>query len=230
MTDQPHSLAVLDKFRNLLAKAETLEEVTDLRSKADAVRVWAKSAAMGLEAQNRAAELKLRAERKAGELLANLNLRGGDRKSNGHADRLNLADLGINQSQSKRWQKEAKVPESEFERYVKQASQFGEEVTAAGLLRLSRKTTCTTPRKRKANCLREAHADYADQPEISVSQHQQQELIQELSDHHALLCSLLQPVCDGAIENLLSIQRQALRHYLAETDRLLSLLSAKQHE
>lgn len=224
MTHQSHSLAVLDKFRALLAKAETLEEVTDLRSKADAVRVWAKSAAMGLEAQNRAAELKLRAERKAGELLANLNLRGGDRKSNGHADRLNLADLGINQSQSKRWQKEAQVPEFEFERYVKLASQFGEEVTAAGLLRLSRKHTCTSATKHKASCLREAPANYAEQPENSESQQQQQELIQELRDHHALLCSLLQPVCDGAIENLLPIHRQALRHYLADTRRLLELL------
>ncbi len=58
-------LAVLDQFCHLLAKAETLEEITDIRSRAEAVRVWAKSAAMGLEAQNRAAELKLRAERKA---------------------------------------------------------------------------------------------------------------------------------------------------------------------
>lgn len=247
MAQQTHSLAVLDKFRALLAKAETLEEVTDLRSKADAVRVWAKSAAMGLEAQNRAAELKLRAERKAGELLANLKLRGGNRKSNGHDDRLNLDDLGINQSQSKRWQKEAAVSEPEFERYVKQANKFGEEVTAAGLLRLSRTATCVSSQTKRRvmrqerqvvpagnivqlNETKPFRADYDNQNRPAVDHAQQFELVREISDHHALLCSLLAPVCDGAVENLLPIQRQAVRRYLAETGRLLALLGAIQEQ
>jgi RHS repeat-associated protein len=141
-------LIVLDQLAQLLARAETLEELTDLRSRAEALRHWAKGASMGLEAQNQAAELRLRAERKAGNVLASLNLRGGDRKSNGRHDRLNLNDLGISQSQSKRWQKQAAVPDSVFERYLQQTNQFGEEVTAAGLMRVIRKVAPLTARHR----------------------------------------------------------------------------------
>jgi len=233
MDQPPNSLIVLDKFRSLLAKAETLEDVTDLRSKAEAVRVWARSAAAGLEAQNKAAELKLRAERKAGELLANLKLRGGDRKSNGHDDRLNLADLGINQAQSKRWQKEAKVPEAEFEHYVRQADDMGEELTAAGLLRLARKIDTPSPVDSDIepptplglpgsdNLLRVLHED-GEQATIDASDAADLlELIEEINNHHGLLCNLLSPICTGKGERLLPVQRQALRHYLSETGRLL---------
>lgn len=234
MDQPPNSLIVLDKFRALLAKAETLEEVTDLRSKAEAVRVWARSAAAGLEAQNKAAALKLRAERKAGELLSTLKLRGGDRKSNGHDDRLNLADLGINQAQSKRWQKEAKVPEAEFEHYVRQADDMGEELTAAGLLRLARKIGTPSPINSDIepptplglpgsdNLLRVHHQD-GGQATLSASDATDLlELIEEINNHHGLLCNLLSPICTGKGETLLPAQRQALRHYLSETGRLLA--------
>lgn len=121
-----------------LSEANTLEEIKDIRDKAEAVRRYAKNVQLGLELQNRAAELKLRAERRAGELLSSLKLRGGDRKSNGHRDRLKLADLGITHNQSKRWQLEAAVPEEQFDRYLEHAHHSGDEISAAALLRLAR--------------------------------------------------------------------------------------------
>ena len=63
------------------------------------------------------AELKLRAERKAGEILRAMKLRGGDRKSNNHDERLKLLE-GISTNQSTRWQQVAAVPEPEFERHL----------------------------------------------------------------------------------------------------------------
>ena len=75
---------------------------------------WASKAARTFA---RAAKLILRAERKAGEFLAGLKLRGGDRKSKGHRASLKLADMDISSDQSKRWQKEASVPEKDFQRY-----------------------------------------------------------------------------------------------------------------
>jgi hypothetical protein len=45
-----------------------------------------------------------------------MELRGGDRRSNGHDDRLKLADLGLDHNQSKRWQ-QASLPEEEYVRF-----------------------------------------------------------------------------------------------------------------
>jgi len=121
-----------------LAQAESFEEIKSLRDEAEAVRVYARSARLGLQVQNRAAELRLRAERKAGELLASLKLRGGDRKSNVHRDRLKLDDLGITQNQSKRWQREACVPDADFEEHVEQANRMGAAISSASLMRIAR--------------------------------------------------------------------------------------------
>ena len=90
----------------LLAKAETVDDVKDIRDKAEALRVYAKQAGYGLDVQNRVAEMKLRAERKAGELLKDHGFgeHGGDRKSSSMPL---LEDLGIERTQSNRWQLEA---------------------------------------------------------------------------------------------------------------------------
>jgi len=116
------------------------------------VRAYARNARLGIQVQNRAAELKLRAERKAGELLASLKLRGGDRKSNVHRDRLKLHDLGITQNQSKRWQREASVPDEDFEEYVEQANHIGTEISSASLMRIARRRDgITRPDRRGTN-------------------------------------------------------------------------------
>jgi hypothetical protein len=97
-----HELVLLDQAGQALAEARSLDEIKIVRDKAVAVRKYAQSASLGLDVQNRAAEVKLRAERQAGKLLAELMLRGGDRRSKGHSDRLKLNDLGLTSNQSKR--------------------------------------------------------------------------------------------------------------------------------
>ena len=74
-------LVALDNLRRLLARTTNPVDLKSLRDKAEALRKYIKSAELGLENQNRAAEVKLRAERKAGQALADLGLRGGSRKS-----------------------------------------------------------------------------------------------------------------------------------------------------
>ena len=110
----------------------------EIRDKAEAARQYAKSASLGLEIQNYAAEIKLRAERKAGQILLELKLHGGDRKSSSHDENLKIHDIGINHNQSARWQLEAQVPDEDFEEYVAQSQDSGTELTATGLLRIAR--------------------------------------------------------------------------------------------
>lgn len=236
----------LDQFGSMLAKAETLDEVTELRNRAEAVRSWARNVAVNLEMQNRAAELKLRAERKAGQLLSDLRLRGGDRKSSSHDGRLKLSDLGISQSQSKRWQKEAAIPEAAFQQYLRGVTAEGKEVTTAGLLRYLQQSgprqsivaLSVAPRPGKAGVAsryvpsgRAVTVEVLDQGAprrnfvrcLSKLPAESFEIIEEVQNHHAVLSDLLMPICNGQQETLLPGQRKGVAHYLSEVRRLLAL-------
>ncbi len=133
------SLAVLDEADRALAHTENFAEICEIRNKAEAVRRYAQSAALGLDVQNRAAEVKLRAERQAGKLLRQLTLRGGDRRSNKRDQRIKLDDLGITPNQSTRWQIQASVSEEAFGAYVRETCDAAKELTSAGLMRLAKR-------------------------------------------------------------------------------------------
>ena len=114
-----------------LAEAKAVDEVKDIRDKADAMRIYA------MQAKNKtlevdAAEIRIRAERRLGEMIAaqkattGLN-RGtvvsGNKVGAGQGSpavdsddrRPTLADAGISKDLSSRAQKLAAVPEAEFE-------------------------------------------------------------------------------------------------------------------
>lgn len=134
----PRELTLLTEAHRAIAEVHGLDEIKAIRDKAEAVRKYAQSAGMGLELQNYAAEVKLRAERKAGELLLQLQLHGGDRKSQQAEQRIKLEDLGVTKDQSSRWQLTASIPERDFEKYVTSTKSELGEVTTAGLLRVAK--------------------------------------------------------------------------------------------
>jgi phage N-6-adenine-methyltransferase len=137
------SLASIGKARKALAAASKLEDVLTIRDQAEALRVYMRAAAEGLETCNAAAEIKLRAERKAGAMLAAMEKQAGARgigkKVESH-DVTPLSDLGIDKMQSSRWQKEASVSEEDFEQYLHQCLEHRKEVTQSGLLKIANGT------------------------------------------------------------------------------------------
>lgn len=146
MGQQPeptNPLARMQTANRLLAEARTIDEVKDVRDKAEAARLYAKQAGLGLEMQNHCAEIKIRAERKAGELLAEMPKQdGGDaaRTRLHHATESppKLEDLGITKVQSHRWQQVASVPEPVFEQHVAKAKEANQELTTAGVMTLAK--------------------------------------------------------------------------------------------
>ena len=128
-------LAILKEAMQALSEAETFDDVKKIHDHAEALRIYARSAALGLEVQNRAAELRLRAERKAGEQLRDSGLKGGDRRSKSHDATLKLADLGVTKQQAHRWRRVAHVSAPDFEQYFRQCGNRQKEITGAGLLR-----------------------------------------------------------------------------------------------
>lgn len=97
----------------MLAEARTVDEVKEVRDKAEVARLYARERDLGLEAQNYAAEIKIRAERKLGELIpVTIEGRGGDQRAETKSQRTTLKDLGIDKAESHRFQQVAAVPEA----------------------------------------------------------------------------------------------------------------------
>jgi hypothetical protein len=130
-------LAKYNEAKRALTAAVNIDEVKDIRDKAVALRTYA------MQARDRAlidqaTEIRLRAERRAGELLAQMEKNKGAAGSGGPGrgkknpvasrDRVlgappKLADLGVNKSQSSRWQRLAGVPADDFEEFIASAQQ-----------------------------------------------------------------------------------------------------------
>ena len=124
-----------------LMEAKTLDDVKDIRDKAEAIRVYTKQRDGSLEAQNDAAELKVRAERKLGEMLRETERHEGGRPKATH-DTVSqvsptLSDMGVTGKQSSRWQKVADVPEEKLEEHIASMRESRGEITTNGVLRLA---------------------------------------------------------------------------------------------
>jgi hypothetical protein len=65
-------LIALDRARQWLVSAGSIEEVNELRARAEAVRVYTRQAELGKEAENAAAEIRV------GDLLKEMDVRPGN--------------------------------------------------------------------------------------------------------------------------------------------------------
>jgi N6-adenosine-specific RNA methylase IME4 len=114
-----------------LAEAHSVDEVKDIRDKAIAVQAYARQA-KNTTLITQATEIRMRAERRAGELLiemAERNERASSKDTLARGRELQpretpkLADLGINKTQSSRWQRLAALDSESFEAKVVSAGE-----------------------------------------------------------------------------------------------------------
>lgn len=139
------ALVKYEEARRALAEAHSVDEVAQIRDRAEAARQAARIAG-DIEMVNWAAEIRIRAERKAGELLKEMAEagaraeKGGDQRSLESSSSVRLDDLGIDKHESSRWQKVAAVPEAEFERYLSETKTEGRELTSAGVRKLAKQS------------------------------------------------------------------------------------------
>lgn len=132
-------LAHFNRAKRELALATKIDEVKEIRDRAEALRVYAKQAGEGLIMQNQCAEMKIRAERRGGELLGEQEKHKGAATPSHDKRALflpKLKDLGIDHNQSHRWQQIASVPEEKFEEHIVVTKEQGKELTSIGLLNL----------------------------------------------------------------------------------------------
>ena len=145
-----HALTKYDAARYALSVAVEVDEVKDIRDKAEAMAAYARQA-KDTELVQWATEIKVRAERRAGQMLAEMPKQDG-----GHAAKVkarshdgtevpkSLADIGITKNESSRWQKLAAVTDTQFEEAVASAKEVAGEVTTAAMLRAAK--ACEPPK------------------------------------------------------------------------------------
>lgn len=141
-----NSLVKLEKASQMLAEAKTLDEVKKIVDIAEAARVYARAAKLGLEAYNHAAEVKVRAERKAGEMLKKLERGKGGTPTHSNVERIEnseyskvLTENEIPTTTAFRWQHLSDMPDKEFEKNLEELR--GEKpITTSGILREIKET------------------------------------------------------------------------------------------
>lgn len=145
-----NALVKLDAARRMLAEARTIDEIKNIRDKAEALRLYARQQQIGLEMQNDIAEIRLRAERRIGEMIAKMPKNkgtagqgrpklGGDIVSPPKDETPTLADVGISKKQASRWQAESELPPEQFEQFVEETKSKGQELTSSGLQKRAKK-------------------------------------------------------------------------------------------
>jgi N6-adenosine-specific RNA methylase IME4 len=130
----PRSLAPFDQLRQDLEQAETIEEIVDIKRKAEALRRF-------FADQNDCAEVALRCARQIGEMLID------SPKHPGAATPLHdvralpekYEDIGITYRDAHYWQTIAKYPDTRFENYIHAVREKKDELTLAGVYRLAKR-------------------------------------------------------------------------------------------
>lgn len=220
----------LSRARKALANADSIRQIKAIREKAEAIRVYAQQASLGIEIQNYAAELKLQAERLGGQKLADLRLRGGDRKSVPDSPPPRLRDLGVDKNQSARWQLEASVPEKMFGDLVRSLHLAGKEISSAALIRLAkqlREQPVVLPFRKGSQNLRvscESHlirVDWASPNSLMPDLAEVSATVVEVLNHQRLLRNIIESLCLRCSVPEYSSDSRALQRYLNESEVLL---------
>lgn len=155
--------------RTALAEAHRVDEVKDIRDKAEAMAAYARQA-KDQELILWATEIKVRAERRAGEMLARM-AESGERAVQGDGPKFDpanssiaelatdrpktLEELGVNKRESHRWQSLASMSDEHFETAVATAKDTAGQVTTAFMLRAAKGYHGAPKKGAKADAIRE---------------------------------------------------------------------------
>ena len=143
-TTESTTMVALSQARKLLEKVTGLDDVLAIRDRFEALRYASKEIGEKLELQNLCAEGKIRAERKAGNILREMPKHPAGRPS--EKNRLHratnfpptLKQLGIEKTESHRWQVISKLPDEFFETYLAEITGRGDELTSKAVYSKSR--------------------------------------------------------------------------------------------
>jgi len=146
MTEENQMLTLRDNAKAELMQIKSIEEGVSYLNKVKSIEVWVKAEKKDAELQNIIAEQKLRTQRILGQLIKKGQEDGTLRKPNDNNYSSNhkaqLEDIGLNRSQSHRFQAIADIPEETFEEFISEKKEAVNsavaELTTAGAVRLAK--------------------------------------------------------------------------------------------
>lgn len=132
-------LVKYEAARYALQEARSVDEVKDVKDKAEALRLYARQA-HDKDMEIWTAEIKLRAVRRIGELSAALPKITGENLPNvqasEHSGKRNvLAGAGISAASAHNYERIAAIPESDFEAHIAEQRDAREPATISGILK-----------------------------------------------------------------------------------------------
>lgn len=134
------NLTKWDKAKQAIAECKTIDEVKQIRDKAEALRAYAKQAKESLQVQNDIAEIKLRAERRIGEFARELPKAKNQYEKcppqDGESKTAILQEAGI--THCERYEAIASLPDEVFEKHIENVKASNEELTTVGILKVAR--------------------------------------------------------------------------------------------
>lgn len=166
-----NQVVLFNKAKQQLAMATDIYEVKEVRDRSQTLRQYVKQRGHSLPMQNLWAEITVRAERRAGELLREQEKhKGGRPTENWLHDATSLPklkELGIEKTQSSRWQQIAKIPDEKFDEYISVMKEADKELTSKGLYdlaKLLKRVARFKERKEKPLPVGKYNVIYADPP------------------------------------------------------------------
>ena len=145
--NQEVALPKYDDMCRAIAECHRVDEVKDIRDKAEALRAYARMA-HNREAEIQFSEIKILAERQAGQLLQDMaenGTRAESGKTNQHSggDKLSLADIGVTAKESERFQAIAAVPQDQIDAAFAHGRETQTPVTSAQIRNLTKQPDFT---------------------------------------------------------------------------------------
>lgn len=137
---QDVQLTKYDAMCNAIAVCHEIDEVAELHLQAKAMEAYYARGATNVEAERKAVEVRIRCERKMGEIFKGKarNQTSGLKNSSLGRDepttsefKQSKTDANISDSQAKRWQKLADIPDDKFE----ESFNSGDVISTTGLIR-----------------------------------------------------------------------------------------------
>jgi len=138
-------LTKLNKARQALAEAKTLDEIKEIKDIAIAVKAYAKAKGLGREMQNEAAEIEIRAIREMGKLIREKQEAGEIATRNNNPGtftgvpqentRKTLSDIGVSRKESSTSKNLAAIDDNKFEEIIQETISEKKPLTKTKILR-----------------------------------------------------------------------------------------------
>jgi N6-adenosine-specific RNA methylase IME4 len=141
-----NELVKLNKARQALAEAKTLDEIRDIRDIAKAVKAYAIAKGLGVEMKNEASEIEIRAIREMGKIIQQKQEAGemaekGEFFSNqwvvpdGNNPKQTLPEIGVTRKESSTSKNLASIPDKRFEDLLSEFIEDKKPLTKTAILR-----------------------------------------------------------------------------------------------